>query len=307
MELERDLGSGEYRGQVRSDVGREMEMEMEWSDDGEDELDLGGVLLVGGAEESRRGSREVESSDEEPLRQVVARTPIKSQSRKKKNKSPSPRIVTTKTKTTRRRISPSSPSASDSDLPPLSSSTVSKKRTGDPPGMPAYSSLPLSTLHKEVQKYGYRPSKEKSVVVQQLKDVWKAINKDKVEAWERGEVDEAGKKVRGKGKKKAVSEREDDGSKTTTATKGRRKRRTIVDESETEEVEGETRTVGERLRELIVNDEQLYLRILRYEVSFVKLRSRLVGSDTRTPCSLFISTSSFFSQQTTESKSLELF
>ncbi|GAA5959734.1 hypothetical protein JCM3765_000083 [Sporobolomyces pararoseus] len=266
VELERDLGSGEPRRQGRAEV--EGEIEMEWIDEGEDGLDLGGVMLVGGAEEMRRGGeREVESSEEESLAQVVARTPVKSKSRKKKIKSPSPRIVTAKTKTTRRRISPSSPSASDSEPPPPSSSAVAKKRTGDPPGMPAYSSLPLSTLHKEVQKYGYRPSKEKSVVVQQLKDVWKAINKDKVEAWERGELDEAGKKVRAKGKKKVVSEKQkdDESSEKATTTKGRRKRRTIVDESETEEAEGETRTVGERLRELIVNEEQLYLRILRYE------------------------------------------
>ncbi|GAA5847837.1 hypothetical protein JCM3766R1_001204 [Sporobolomyces carnicolor] len=236
-----------------------------------------GAVLTGGAEEEagRRGVGGAESSsEEESLANLLARTPSKS----------APRRIRTTTQTTattlsnRRRISPSSP-VDEADLASESCardarparSTSSRPRVGDPPGMPAYSSLPLSTLQKEVQKYGYRPSKEKSVVVQQLKNVWRALNKATVEAWERGELDQARPGARkGKGSKRQKAVNPDleaqVSSSQTTKTKGRRKRRVIVDDSAGDEVgdDNET-TVGERLRDLIVNDEHLYLRILRYE------------------------------------------
>lgn len=278
---------------------------MEWMDEGEEGWDVAGAVLIGGAGESGgTGGGEVESSEEEALANLIARTPTKSRGKKD--------IVTgtRKSGSTRRRISPSSPSASsDSDLDPPPLSTLTKPRSGDPPGMPAYSSLPLSTLHKEVQKYGYRPSKEKSVVVQQLKEVWKAINKDKVAAWERGELDDtagSGKKTKGRKAKKKAAVEEDRVE--VPKTKGRRKRRAIVADTEDvdETEEGETRTVGERLRELIVNDEKLYLRILRYEVSLHSFSAfPCVDADAlfRSP---YILTSSSFSPRTTMSKSLEL-
>jgi hypothetical protein len=275
--IERARGSGESReGGERG--GRE-ELEIEWMDEGEEGLDLGGVMLIGGAGDTRNGGiRELggggaESSEEESLAQLVARTPSRiNRKNQSKSKSPTPTVAATKKKPTRRRISPSSPSASNSDsnLPSTTQATADGMKSGNPPWMPNYSSLPLATLHKEVQKYGYRPSKEKSVVVQQLEDVWRAINKDKVQAWERGEIDDTGKKTRGKGKKKVVAIEGEEGVEVQkkAATKGRRNRRVIADESGAEEAEeGETRTVGERLRELIVNDDKLYLRILRYEVS----------------------------------------
>jgi len=247
-------------GEPRSEFGA-LSDGMEWMDDGEDDAwGDGGGVLVGGVGEGAEGRREgeAESSEEESLINLIARSPTKSTS--KNRKTPSPRVSTSKPSTSsRRRISPSSPSPSafsDSSLPPPSNKPT--KNQGDPPTMPTYSSLPLTTLQKEVQKYGFRPSKEKSVLVSQLKDVWRAINKDKVEAWDKGE--ETVKKTR---KKKAVEEK--DGGEVK-KTKGRRKRGAIVEE-EVEEEPGETRTVGERLRELIVNDEELYCRILRYEVS----------------------------------------
>ena len=231
-------------GEPRSEVGG-LSDGMEWMDEGEDQWEYGGAgVLVGGAREGEKGREgKVESSEEESLVNLLARTPTKS--KRKNKKTPSPEVAVSKPSSSRRRISPSSPSASsasDSSLPAPPSKPAKKR--GDPPSMPTYSSLPLTTLQKEVQKYGFRPSKEKSVLVSQLKDVWRAMNKDKVEAWERGE--EVVKKTRKK--------------------KGRRKRGVVVEE-EVEEEPGETRTVGERLRELIVNDEELYCRILRYEVS----------------------------------------
>jgi len=243
----------------RSEVGG-LSDGMEWMDEGEDAWEYGGAgVMIGGAREGEGKGREgeVESSEEESLVNLLARTPTKS--KRKNKKTSSPEITVSKPSSTRRRISPSSPaasSASDSSLPAPPSKPAKKR--GDPPSMPTYSSLPLTTLQKEVQKYGFRPSKEKSVLVGQLKDVWRALNKDKVEAWETGE--EVVKKTR---KKKVVEEKEGGEAK---KTKGRRKRGVVVEE-EVEEEPGETRTVGERLRELIVNDEELYCRILRYEVS----------------------------------------
>ncbi|GAA6016313.1 hypothetical protein JCM11491_006812 [Sporobolomyces phaffii] len=251
--------------------------EMEWMDAGGDEWSLlrgggeGGAVLIGGAVK-KNGPAEPdgilggESSEEEALVDLISRTPTQVGS-KSKSKPPRTSATTAKTKSSgRRRISPSSDSGSlsDSDVAQAQSATISKRST-DPPGMPAYSTLPLTTLQKEVQKYGYRPSKEKSVVVQQLKDVWKAINKDIVNKWERGELQEvvAKKPSRGKSKRK---EGEAGSEVPKKPTRGRRRKRVAPEESGEEEVEeGETRTVGERLRELIVNERELYLRILRYE------------------------------------------
>ncbi|GAA5890804.1 hypothetical protein JCM5296_003424 [Sporobolomyces johnsonii] len=170
----------------------------------------------------------------------------------------------------RRRVaSPSSPSSSDSDLP-APSVPLSPAADPDPPDMPAYAALSLAALRKEVAKYGFRPSKEKSVMVEQMRIIWKAMNPlpeavnplpeavnplpEAVEGGEEAEQEEG--KARGRKKAKTATK-----TATKKVTKGKKKE---VDEEEEAE-EGDQQTTGERLRALIVADQALYVRVLRYE------------------------------------------
>ncbi|GAA5951681.1 hypothetical protein JCM21900_005758 [Sporobolomyces salmonicolor] len=183
----------------------------------------------------------------------------------------------------RRAVSPSSPSSSDSDLPapPVKSKSKSKSVSTrppsappspasdpDPPGMPAYADLSLAALRKEVAKYGFRPSTEKGVMVEQIRMIWMAMNPQPgpVEGCEKGEREEG--KARGRKKATVATKTVTKTSRkkaTKTATKGRqRKAVTSADEGEDAE-EGDQQTTGERLRALILADPALYLRILRYE------------------------------------------
>ncbi|GAA5919409.1 hypothetical protein JCM1841_005998 [Sporobolomyces salmonicolor] len=183
----------------------------------------------------------------------------------------------------RRAVSPSSPLSSDSDLPapPVKSKSKSKSVSTpppsappspasdpDPPGMPAYADLSLSALRKEVAKYGFRPSTEKGVMVEQMRMIWMAMNPqpESVEGREKGEREEG--KARGRKKATVATKTATKASTkkaTKTATKGRkRKAVTSADEGEDAE-EGDQQTTGERLRALILADSALYLRILRYE------------------------------------------
>ncbi|GAA6062339.1 hypothetical protein JCM10212_006589 [Sporobolomyces blumeae] len=270
-------GSGEGFGRGEAGLASADEVHGRWESDAE-------VMFIGGAEERNATRVEIgsdSSSEEEALAELVARTPTKVKTAR--------RNAARDDAVGRRRISSLEDASDDSDARPVAPSPPviqeeekqRKKRPGDPPSMPAYSALPLSTLQKEVGKYGFRPSSEKSVLVAQMKSVWKAMNKDKVEAWERGEVDEQEVAK----KKKLVARRRKvaaGAARSVTGgggnTRGRRKKvRTSagrVGSSEDEDDESgedyvsdpdETQTVGERLRELIVADPDLYIRILRYE------------------------------------------
>ncbi|GAA5938821.1 uncharacterized protein JCM15063_004879 [Sporobolomyces koalae] len=237
-----------------------------------------GAVMAGGYE----GGRAEESSEEEPLMRIVERSsPTKSllqiatsARRSTSNVSRQPRTAS---------VSPALSKTRTKSKPKPKSKSKSNR---DPPLMPTYSSLPLLTLQKEVGKYGFRASKEKSVLVQQLQDVWRAVNKDKIEAWQEQQQEElvsSDQNAEARSEEVVVGTRKNrkknDGQSNNREniqpkpTKGRRKRRTRAEidadnasaGDDAEQEAGETRTVGERLRELIVNDESLYCRILRYE------------------------------------------
>ncbi|GJN92570.1 hypothetical protein Rhopal_005600-T1 [Rhodotorula paludigena] len=113
-----------------------------------------------------------------------------------------------------------------------------------PAGAPDYAGMTVAALQREVAKYGFRASREKSVLVRQLHDVWRAMHPDGAAA--AGDADVSPPKKRGRRKKKdaaAAAASADEGA----------------------QVEEEKETVGEKLRRLIVADEALYIRILRYE------------------------------------------
>ncbi|GAA5973442.1 hypothetical protein JCM11641_006462 [Rhodosporidiobolus odoratus] len=140
--------------------------------------------------------------------------------------------------------------------------------------MPDYAAKTLPQLQKEVAKYGFRASKEKAVVVEQLERVWKALNPEVDLVAEDEAVDtpvKAKKRVTKKAKVPLTEEGGEDGVAVepqpgTKAKRGRKKQ--VVEDKEAEEKEDEdTRTSGEKLRELILKEEnlELYCRILRYE------------------------------------------
>ncbi|KWU42956.1 hypothetical protein RHOSPDRAFT_35462 [Rhodotorula sp. JG-1b] len=213
------------------------------------------------------------SSEEEALARVVER-----------NKS-SPK---------KRRRARSPASSSESDLP-TSPSRIVPSRVGDTvavpaaapaptlPGMPEYESLAVTTLQRKVRQYGFRASKEKDVLVAQLRQVWIAMHPAPPlpvpDGGEAAETDASG----GKTKKGAASTDSPSPNKKTTASKAKattagRGRAKVKAKSkdddenasdleiaapEADSVPGST--VGEKLRHLIVHDEGLYCRILRYE------------------------------------------
>lgn len=217
-----------------------------WVDEEEEEGGEGMLVWEGGAMEQWREEEGVisSSSDEEPLVEVVARRlsiggSLSASGKEKaaRGGGESPAVSPTKCKakakvTAARRVSPhsiTSPSASEDDdddnhPPPR------------PPNMPDYSSLPIADLQKQVQKFGFRSSKERSVLVDQLEKVWLATHPQPKVV-----------KVKPKGKKAA-----------------RKKKEVAVEEQEEDEV---VESLGVKLRALVVGSEEMYLKVLRYEVS----------------------------------------
>ena len=121
----------------------------------------------------------------------------------------------------------SSESPKSKSKSPKKSTTAKANNAALALDMPDYTTWTLPQLQTEVAKYGFKISKSKKVVVGQLQDCWTALHPTIV-------VESAPKKTR---KKKVVEE------------------------------EGEIESIAERLRKLIVGEEELYLKILRYEVS----------------------------------------
>ena len=235
--------------------------------------------MVGGRE-----ADDASSSEEEALAQVVER-----------NKS-SPK---------KRRRARTPPSSSNSDLPtsPTLGSrpaqSVAPVPTPAPPGMPDYESLAITTLQRKVRQYGFRASKEKDVLVAQLRQVWIAMHPDSAPLLEKGrEADARSSGARkgtvstdspsSKGKKTAASKAK---AKATTAGRGRSQTKTKTKSKgdgetasdveiaapEADSVPGST--VGEKLRHLIVQNDGLYRRILRYEVRSANLYRRVGGGE----------------------------
>ena len=234
-----------------------------WMED-ESSADL---VLVGGADVG------AESSEEEPLASVISRTASSATARHRHMhlslaSSPRPRR-------------PPSP-ASDSDdclpqparlsqparlpaparrlqhtVPAAANAPLPAPAVAPGPSPPDYSSLSLAALQRKAATYGFRPSKERSVLERQLADVWRALHP--AGASETGgaeaEVGAAGSSSSSPAPKK---------------TRGRKKKVAAADEDEVDgpaaQEDGES--VGEKLRRLVIADEGLYLRILRYEVRF---------------------------------------
>lgn len=228
--------------------------------------------MVGGADGSS-------SSEEEALVQVVER-----------NKS-SPK---------RRRRARSPPSSSDSDLPNTCAAPTIAAVAPAPalPDMPDYESLAVTTLQRKVRQYGFRASKEKDVLVAQLRQVWIAMHSNPLPDGEeatasRGKAREGTESTDSpspKGKKATASKAKAKAkAKTTTAGRVRAKAKAKPTEDEAagdlesaapgaDSVPG--KTVGEKLRHLIVQNEGLYLRILRYEVHLWRSFFSSCGMDT---------------------------
>ena len=102
--------------------------------------------------------------------------------------------------------------------------------------MPDYNSYTLAKLQTEVARYGFRVSKERSVLVDQLTQVWIAMHPAPPPPAT------PAKKPRAKARSKKLVPNSSD------------------DNQDAEE------TVGERLRKLIAANDELYLKVLRYEV-----------------------------------------
>ncbi|GAA5985857.1 hypothetical protein JCM10908_006306 [Rhodotorula pacifica] len=231
------------------------------ADDDDDDED---VVFVGGGDES---------SEEAALAQVVKRSSPKRPRRRSKS------------------LSTSNSVSSLASLSPVKSrrkvtAPAASPAVANPPGMPDYDSLAIATLQRKVRQYGFRASKEKEVLVAQLRQVWIAMHPpDQVEVDE--EVPpKAQKKGGGVGRRRRSSSTgshlsldEDgtpkDAAKSVRATKAkatRKKQEELANEDADKDdsaaldanaVPGST--VGEKLRHLIMGNEKLYLRILRYE------------------------------------------
>ncbi|KAK4702112.1 hypothetical protein P7C70_g4110, partial [Phenoliferia sp. Uapishka_3] len=134
------------------------------------------------------------------------------------------------------RSSPPPPRAS-------TSKTAPPKPTPTPAGMPDYSTFETAKLQTEVSKYGFRISKERSVLIEQLTQVWMAMHPPVPVAAPKATPKKPRAKAKAKSKKAAVGDEDD------------------------EDV-GEEETVGERLRKAILGNEELYLKVLRYEPIF---------------------------------------
>ncbi|KAL8276257.1 hypothetical protein RQP46_011331 [Phenoliferia psychrophenolica] len=102
--------------------------------------------------------------------------------------------------------------------------------------MPDYTLLSTSDLQSQVSRYGFRLSKERSVLVDQLTQVWIAMHPPPPPPTSPKKSHAPAKKSRGK---------------------------KLVPKSSDEDREPEE-TVGESLRKLILDNEELYLKVLRF-------------------------------------------
>ncbi|CDR49489.1 RHTO0S27e00760g2_1 [Rhodotorula toruloides] len=228
------------------------------------------VMLEGGAGDGGQ-TAVVSSSEEEPLAKVVAATP-------RRRKTPASPASSNKARA--RRVAP--PSSSDDEA--FESTTPTKRRRPSPSiaktaaplpvktaataDMPDYDKMTVAALQREVAKFGFRKAKEKAVLVRQMQEIWKATHAGSGEgAASAVETDAASpkkSKVIGKGKK-GVSTASPPAK---TATKGRRKKQVDLDGDEAHDPDATDEggiSLAEKIRQLIMADEQLYLRILRYE------------------------------------------
>lgn len=222
------------RSAERGSLPVEQDDESLWRDfDSGDDL-----VLIGGAEVASV------SSDEEPLSSVVRRSST-GRARHHQPASTPTRSLYLDTDSPL----PTPPGPRRRTDQPAASSTTHAPRAS-PPAAPDYSSHSVAALQREVAKYGFRPSKERAVLERQLGDVWRALHCNGAPSAEAGEEEEVvepeekKKKTRGR-KKKGVPPGED---------------------GEEQQEEEDTETVGEKLRRLVLADEALYLRVLRYEV-----------------------------------------
>lgn len=188
----------------------------------------------GGEQDAWRG--DVASSGDE-IEVVEVRTTTTAT--KKIRKTPTSSAATTATASATKprsrskstRLLSSSPSSSDADIPP------------PPPNMPDYASQTVAALQREVVKFGFKVSKEKSVLVAQLAAVWDVMHP-----------------IVPLVKSKAT-----------------RKKKVVI-------VQEETESVQERLRGLILGDDRLYMKVLRYEVGRSRsMRDGMYADDARSP------------------------
>ncbi|KDE04330.1 hypothetical protein MVLG_05210 [Microbotryum lychnidis-dioicae p1A1 Lamole] len=207
-----DLGEGAWEDAIYNDGV------MMW--DGREEI---GTLAV-----SDDGSS---SSEEEPIAAVAKRSATKSTGRKVGR----PRKASTPT-------SISSPSSSASSGP---DEVTVYNSVNPPPGCPDYSSQPLETLRRQVKGFGFRVSKEKSVLVDQLIKVWIAMHPP--------EPPTKSPKVK---KPKAAA-----------AKKTKKKKKDKAADASEEEVVDE-RSLSAKMRESVLAHEAIYLKVLRYEPIF---------------------------------------
>lgn len=130
------------------------------------------------------------------------------------------------------------------------------------PKQPDYSLLTLAQLQKQVTKYGFKLSNERSVLISQLERCWAALhpvgNPEPETSSPAGAVEKAPKSPT---KSKAA------------ATKAAKAPPKTAEDKEEDE-----RVAKERLVELIRADGELYMKVLRYEVS---LRARAQASEWR--------------------------
>lgn len=186
------------------------------------------------------------SSDEEPLVVTAARWRKRSDTTAHADKSDKPRRGNEHRGVS---ASPSITSPSESGL----GDDAAPKRTD----MPDYASQTLLQLQKQVKQYGYRVSKERSVLVSQLERIWSALHPDQrthalppleiaVEAAR--SPSKTARKLPRKGRKAASAP--------------------AAPPDDPDSDDGHAgETVGERLRVLLLAHDELYHKILRYEVS----------------------------------------
>ncbi|SCV71679.1 BQ2448_3267 [Microbotryum intermedium] len=197
----------------------------------EDEIYNDGVMMWDGREEigTLVVTDDGSSSEDEPLAAVAKRSCAKSTGRKVGR----PRKVSTSPSIS----SPSSTSTSDIDEIVIYSSV------NPPPGCPDYSSQSLEQLQRQVKGFGFRVSKEKSVLVDQLIKVWIAMHPP--------EPPSKSPKVK---KPKAAAKK----------SKSKKKDK----EAEAEEEEVDERSLSAKMRESVLANEAIYLKVLRYEPIF---------------------------------------
>jgi hypothetical protein len=150
---------------------------------------------------------------------------------------------------------------------------------------PAYDTWTLEELQKEVQKYGYKPSTSKTVIIVQLTRVWEALRQAEAEKDKKkgkGKSSKTAKKTTASASKSgggAVKATSKATTKKTANVAARRRSASVSGASSVsvsdvaEEDDGvaalsddEAVALRTRLRAAIATDDALYLRILRYEV-----------------------------------------